>query len=543
MIEITIESADDEARDLIFDQESVTIGRGLGNDIMLEDPQVSRYHARIVLQSEALMLYDLRSRNGTRVNSERISSCAISITDAIFIGQSVLRVKIEGQEYEPVLASESSNGNGASNGHSAHLVDFDSEDDIENEPLGFSETKVYSSDQVELELSSREYSSDTPADTSVATESDGERPTTQPDLLQSGRGEPSDEPWRPFENCLAALLPFIEEETVSSITVIAPNRALIKRRGGVEEVEVHLSAGQLQEAFRIGSMSTRPNGCSQESRPMFALTLADGSQVSGCSSQLSPDHGMLVLVPAREGIRSADEFLQNSVIDSNMLFFLHGCVALRKTLVLAGPPATDSCGLLNALADFIPNDQRICVFGNPRRVALPHTHLVCLNSGDEVQAPVPGMNLRQIVTASSPDRLVLTEPLSGPLAADFLEVASSSCPGSLARIHATSPSAALAKLEIESHRTESGLPADAVRQQLYEAIDVIVQLTELPNGDQRVTRITEVTTDTGHVVLTDVFRLDRDRDSGEELVLLTAPSFLTDLRISGFDEAYQAFAN
>ncbi len=50
---------------------SLTIGRELGNEVVLTDPLVSRYHARLDL-APVPVLHDLGSFNGTFVNGQRL---------------------------------------------------------------------------------------------------------------------------------------------------------------------------------------------------------------------------------------------------------------------------------------------------------------------------------------------------------------------------------------------------------------------------------------------------------------------------------------
>ena len=50
------------------------IGRGDGNEIQVNDPKASRFHAEIHAATEELSVTDLGSTNGTFINSERLSS-------------------------------------------------------------------------------------------------------------------------------------------------------------------------------------------------------------------------------------------------------------------------------------------------------------------------------------------------------------------------------------------------------------------------------------------------------------------------------------
>lgn len=74
------------------DQRTVTIGRDLGNDIVLDDLNVSRNHAQITQSTSGLLLEDLGSRNGTFVNGRRISEAELVEGDLVAVGKSRYQV-------------------------------------------------------------------------------------------------------------------------------------------------------------------------------------------------------------------------------------------------------------------------------------------------------------------------------------------------------------------------------------------------------------------------------------------------------------------
>ena len=55
-----------------MDKSEMFIGRDLGNEISINDPEVSRRHARIFKQGNNYVLEDLGSTNGTMVNGQRL---------------------------------------------------------------------------------------------------------------------------------------------------------------------------------------------------------------------------------------------------------------------------------------------------------------------------------------------------------------------------------------------------------------------------------------------------------------------------------------
>ena len=68
----------------------VTIGREEGNTIQLNDERVSRFHLKIQEDQDKLVLTDLESTNGTKVNGEDIQLRILRFGDLIFVGRSVL---------------------------------------------------------------------------------------------------------------------------------------------------------------------------------------------------------------------------------------------------------------------------------------------------------------------------------------------------------------------------------------------------------------------------------------------------------------------
>ena len=68
----------------------VTIGREEGNTIQLNDERVSRFHLKIQEDHDKLVLTDLESTNGTKVNGEDIQLRILRHGDVIFVGRSVL---------------------------------------------------------------------------------------------------------------------------------------------------------------------------------------------------------------------------------------------------------------------------------------------------------------------------------------------------------------------------------------------------------------------------------------------------------------------
>ena len=70
----------------------VTIGREEGNTIKLNDERISRYHLKFQEDNDKVVVTDLESTNGTKVNGEDVQIRIVRDGDMIALGRSLLLV-------------------------------------------------------------------------------------------------------------------------------------------------------------------------------------------------------------------------------------------------------------------------------------------------------------------------------------------------------------------------------------------------------------------------------------------------------------------
>ncbi len=77
-------------------KEPITVGRQADNTLVIADDSLSRHHARFAFQGNALIVTDLGSANGTRVNGQPITgSQPLAPNDLVEFGGTALRVHVE----------------------------------------------------------------------------------------------------------------------------------------------------------------------------------------------------------------------------------------------------------------------------------------------------------------------------------------------------------------------------------------------------------------------------------------------------------------
>ncbi len=95
-----------EGREHVMPYGEHILGRGRGATVILDDPDVSRQHARIVVDSDGLTVFDLGSKNGVLVGGRRVDSAmSLGHGDELTVGDIRLRVQHPAAQVASALAA------------------------------------------------------------------------------------------------------------------------------------------------------------------------------------------------------------------------------------------------------------------------------------------------------------------------------------------------------------------------------------------------------------------------------------------------------
>ena len=109
MPQLILTTVSGETTQITLKPDENTLGRGAGNDIVIDSAQASRVHAVITVEPAFVTIRDLRSRNGTYVNDHRIDSQMLVHDDTITLGSYEMRFVSGDQEFSHVEAERVSN--------------------------------------------------------------------------------------------------------------------------------------------------------------------------------------------------------------------------------------------------------------------------------------------------------------------------------------------------------------------------------------------------------------------------------------------------
>jgi pilus assembly protein CpaF len=293
---------------------------------------------------------------------------------------------------------------------------------------------------------------------------------------------------------LVPLEALLKDPDISDILVNNASQVFIERNGRIEETSVVFRNDQhlMQIIERIVSAVGRRI---DESTPMVDARLQDGSRVNAIIPPLALDGPSMSIRRFRTDRLAADDLVTRESLTAPMLSFLRAVVTARMNVIVSGGTGAGKTTLLNILSSFIGNGERVITIEDAAELTLRQRHVVRLETRPaniEGKGQVKQRHLVINALRMRPDRIIVGE-VRGEEALDMLQAMNTGHDGSLTTIHANSPRDALYRLDTMVAMTNLNLPERAVRQQISSAINIVVQISRMPDGTRKVTSISEIT--------------------------------------------------
>jgi pilus assembly protein CpaF len=138
----------------------------------------------------------------------------------------------------------------------------------------------------------------------------------------------------------------------------------------------------------------------------------------------------------------------------------------------------------------------------------------------------------------------------GAEAIDMLQAMNTGHDGSITTLHANTPRDALSRLETMISMANLELPERAMRQQIASAINVVVQVSRLPDGSRKLLQVSEIVGMEGDIItMQDIFVYEREGIGENDKVLGhfkatgIRPRFSERLKSYGIDLSSLLFSN
>jgi pilus assembly protein CpaF len=293
---------------------------------------------------------------------------------------------------------------------------------------------------------------------------------------------------------LGPLETLLKDPMVSDILVNRFDRIYVERKGRLELADVHFrDNSHLRQIIDriVGLVGRRVD----EISPMVDARLADGSRVNAIIPPLALDGPAMSI--RRFGARplQLEDLIRYGAFPPVVMDFLASAVQARCNILISGGTGSGKTTLLNCLSRYIPADERVITIEDAAELQLQQPHVVRLETRPpniESKGEITQRDLVKNSLRMRPDRIIIGECRSAE-ALDMLQAMNTGHEGSMTTIHANSPRDALSRLEVMIAMSGYDIPMRALRTQIANSIQVVVQVRRLSGGKRRVVNVCEIT--------------------------------------------------
>lgn len=307
------------------------------------------------------------------------------------------------------------------------------------------------------------------------------------------------------------LEPLLEDDDITEVVVNGPEEVYYEKNGQLHSTDIRFRD---EEALRhVIDRIVAPLGRRIDvSSPMADARLPDGSRVNAVIPPVSLKGSLLSIRKFRKEPISMDDLVGFKSLTQNMAKFLNSLVHSKLNIIISGGTGSGKTTLLNALACFIPEMERIVTIEDMAELRIPHGHVAGMEARPANVEGKGEISIRQLVRNAlrmRPDRIIVGE-VRGAEAFDMLQAMNTGHEGSLTTVHANTPEDALRRLESMVMMSEMELPSKIIREYLVGAIDYIIQIGRLPDGQRKMLSIAELDKNReGQFDLCEIFRFNQ----------------------------------
>jgi Flp pilus assembly CpaF family ATPase len=278
------------------------------------------------------------------------------------------------------------------------------------------------------------------------------------------------------------LQPLLDDPEVENIDINGCDTVFVQYGDGREErhPSVADSDEELVELIQVLAAHTGLSSRAFDSaNPQLDLRLPDGSRLSAVMNVCA--RPSVSIRKARLGKVFIDDLVGNGTLSPELANFLKAAVAARKNIMIAGSTNAGKTTLLRALANEIPDWERIITVERALELGLGefedlHPNVVAFEERLPNSEGLGGVNMAELVRRSlrmNPSRVIVGEVLGDEIVT-MLNAMSQGNDGSLSTIHANSSLEVFNRISTYAIQSQERLPIEATQVLIAGALDFVV---------------------------------------------------------------------
>lgn len=283
---------------------------------------------------------------------------------------------------------------------------------------------------------------------------------------------------KPLEHLLAS-------HTVSEIMVNPNGSVWMEEKGHIKLLpDIRFEDGALLTCVEV--IANRFGKKLDADSPILNLRLPDGSRLAALIPPVVNPHPMMTIRKFTSRNFKIHDLIVRKTLTEAQAEMLADCVRRGDNLLISGGTGSGKTTLVNVLAGFIPDQDRILVLEDVAELYIKKPHVISAEAQlDTHKSQIGFADLLKAALRHRPDRIIVGE-IRGPEARVFLDALNTGHRGSLSTIHANSATDALRRLAQLAMRGSGGVQLQDMEEECQHSIDVVVHVVK--NDDLRTVR-------------------------------------------------------
>ena len=274
---------------------------------------------------------------------------------------------------------------------------------------------------------------------------------------------------------LQPIEPLLVNPTISEI-MVNPDSSVWMEEDGRKHllVDIRFEEGALGTALEV--IANKFGKRLDADSPILNLRLPDGSRLAAMIPPIVNPAPLLTIRKFTSRNFGIEDLISRQMVTEIQAVQLAAAIRRCDNILIAGGTGTGKTTLLNVLADFIPDDERILIIEDTAELHIRKPHVISAEAQlDTHNSEITFDDLLRSVLRHRPDRILVGE-VRGAEARTLLDAMNTGHRGTLATIHANSAKEALYRLGSLALRGDASADARGIAEEVRRSFDLVVHI-------------------------------------------------------------------
>ena len=292
---------------------------------------------------------------------------------------------------------------------------------------------------------------------------------------------------------LDILQELVDDPHITEIMINGPDCIFIEQDGRLYRSDFRFESREKLENV-IQQIVADCNRVVNEASPIVDARLRNGARVNVVLNPVALNGPIVTIRRFPDKPIMMEDLISFGSVSAEVCEWLSRLVRAKYNIFISGGTGSGKTTFLNALAAYIPKEERIITIEDSAELQIPGIpNLVRMETRNANVEGCREITIRDLIRTSlrmRPDRIIVGEVRGGE-AFDMMQCLNTGHDGSMSTGHANSSKDMLSRLE-NMILMGMEIPLTAIKQQIASGIDIIVHLGRLRDRTRKVLEIVEV---------------------------------------------------